>query len=70
VGDELRGTLKQSNQMITVVALHHGEVTVKRLASEEGHLVLQPSNPAYKVIEIDEHTAIQGKVIGRIRRPE
>jgi len=53
-----------------VVALHHGEVTVKRLVRREGRLVLQPSNPAYNAIEVDEDTTIQGKVIGTILRPE
>ncbi len=60
----------QSKVNDIVVAVHHGEVTVKRLARKEGRLVLQPSNPAYNSIEIDEDSGIQGKVIGRIRGPE
>jgi len=60
----------QSKVNDIVVAVHHREVTVKRLARKDDRLVLQPSNPAYNTIEIDDDTAIQGKVIATIRRPE
>ena len=56
----------QSTPGDIVVALHHGEVTVKRLAKQDTLLVLQPSNPTHDTIEVDEGTSIQGKVIGRI----
>ena len=52
------------------MAGQQSEVTVKRLAQEEGRLVLQPSNPVYDTIEVDEETEIQGKVIGTVQMPE
>ncbi len=59
----------QSKVNDIVVAIHHGEVTVKRLVEEDGRLVLKPSNSGYATIEIDRDTAIRGKIIGRMRRP-
>jgi len=84
VGDSMNGDDIRSGDLVLVVpqpeaessvndivvAIHHGEVTIKRLARQEGRLVLRPSNPVYDTIEVDEETEIQGEVIGRMRRPD
>ena len=53
-----------------VVALVEGEATVKRLARRAGKLQLQPANPRYQPIPIEDGTRILGKVIGVIRSYE
>lgn len=49
-----------------VVAMIEDEATVKRFFKEDGHYRLQPENPIYDPIIVDEVT-ILGKVISCIR---
>jgi repressor LexA len=51
----------------TVVAMVDGEVTVKTLYREDGHVRLQPENKAYAPI-ISADAEILGKVVTLIRR--
>ena len=52
----------------TVVALINDEATVKRLKKNGGSYFLEPANPRYKPIKVDEQVSIIGKVISVIRR--
>jgi len=52
----------------TVVALIHDEATVKRLGKTGRDYFLEPANPRYKPIKVDEHVSIIGRVISVIRR--
>lgn len=49
-----------------VVALLDDEATVKRLFREDGHIRLQPENPAFEPI-ISNEVAVLGKVISVLR---
>ncbi len=49
-----------------VAAMLDGEVTVKRLRREDGHVLLMPHNPAYAPIPGDDAT-ILGKVVAVLR---
>ncbi len=51
----------------TVVAMIDGEATVKRLQRENGHIRLDPANPAYSPIIADDVTVL-GKVVGLLRQ--
>lgn len=53
-----------------VVALVDGEATVKRLMRRGEKLWLEPANPRYQPIAVDDATRIVGKVIGVIRSYE
>jgi repressor LexA len=53
-----------------VVALVDGEATVKKLTNRDERLWLEPANPRYKPIAVDDATRIVGKVIGVIRSYE
>lgn len=50
-----------------VVALLDDEATVKRFHKADGHIRLEPENPAFKPI-ITSDAALVGKVVGLIRR--
>jgi len=50
-----------------VVARVDGEVTVKRLKRQRGHLALVPENPAYKPILVGSGTEVVGVVVGLAR---
>ncbi|MCX7826273.1 MAG: transcriptional repressor LexA [Verrucomicrobiae bacterium] len=50
-----------------VVALAHGEATLKRLTARNGRRWLEPANPKYKPIPVTEATRILGCVIGILR---
>ncbi|MCA9399423.1 MAG: transcriptional repressor LexA [Candidatus Omnitrophica bacterium] len=52
----------------TVVALIGEEATVKRLRRDGGFYYLQPANPLYDPIRVDESVNIIGKVISVVRR--
>ena len=52
----------------TVVALINDEATVKRLRKNGSSYFLEPANPRYKPIRVDEQVSIIGKVISVIRR--
>jgi len=52
----------------TVVALVGEEVTVKHLRKKGSHYLLEPANPKYEPIPVDESVNIIGKVISVIRR--
>ena len=49
-----------------VVALLEDEATVKRFFREDGHIRLQPENPAFQPI-IAEQVVILGRVVSLIR---
>lgn len=53
----------------TVVALLHGEATVKRFYRKEGRIELHPANPAMApiLVENEESLRIEGVVVGVIR---
>lgn len=51
-----------------VVALVHGDRTLKRLRSREGRLWLTPEAEGYPDIIVDEHVEIWGVVVGLARR--
>lgn len=51
-----------------VVALIEDEATVKTFYKENGHVRLQPENPNYKPIIVDNNLMILGKVIGLFRK--
>ncbi|MCK9265550.1 transcriptional repressor LexA [bacterium] len=50
-----------------IIALIEGEATVKRFKRKGNNLFLQPANPSYEPIKIDERVKIIGKVVGLIR---
>ncbi|MBM4577840.1 repressor LexA, partial [Rhodococcus hoagii] len=50
-----------------VAAMIDGEATVKVLRRRNGHVLLEPRNPAYEVIDGDE-AVILGKVVSVMRR--
>ena len=52
----------------TVVALINDDATVKTLARTGKDYYLQPANPAYSPIPVDENVSIVGKVISVIRK--
>jgi len=52
----------------TVVALIGEEATVKKLRKNGSNYFLEPANPRYKPIKVDEQVSIIGKVISVIRR--
>ncbi|MGI6574412.1 MAG: transcriptional repressor LexA [bacterium] len=51
-----------------VVALLDEDATVKRFYREENQIRLQPENPAYAPIVVDQDVRILGKVVGVLRR--
>jgi len=50
-----------------VIAMVGEEATVKRFRRTGKKLLLEPANPAYKPIEIDNDVKIIGKVVGLLR---
>jgi len=50
-----------------VALLPEGEATLKKFYRERGRIRLQPANPDYKPIVVDD-VSIQGVVVGVIRR--
>lgn len=52
----------------TIVALVEDEATVKYLGKKQGRYFLEPANPRYQAIPVDEHVSIIGKVISVVRR--
>ncbi|MCR4427397.1 MAG: transcriptional repressor LexA [Firmicutes bacterium] len=50
-----------------VVALIEDEATVKRFFHEDGHIRLEPENPAFSAL-ITEKATVLGKVVGLVRR--
>ena len=67
----VRPTTDAPNGTLAVVRVEdattgEGEVTVKRLYRESGHVRLQPSNPAYEPIVVSEAT-VEGRVSAVIR---
>jgi repressor LexA len=52
----------------TIVALINDEATVKRLGKNGKDYFLEPANPRYKPIRVDESVSIIGKVISVIRK--
>ena len=52
----------------TIVALIEEEATVKRLSRQGKDYYLEPANPHYQPILIDENVSIIGKVISVVRR--
>lgn len=52
----------------TVVALIGEEATVKTLQKRGNHYVLEPANPRYSFIPVNEDVSLIGKVISVIRR--
>lgn len=59
----------QADSGQTVVALIHGEATVKRLIRREKRIELHPANPTMQpfIIEDEEEFSIEGVVVGVIR---
>lgn len=51
-----------------VVALFCEEATVKRLVKRDNNFFLEPANPRYDLIPVNEDTSLIGKVITNIRR--
>ena len=59
---------QQANNGDTVVALMpDGQATLKKFYREKGRIRLQPANPSFEPIIVDE-VQIQGVVIGVLRR--
>ncbi len=52
----------------TIVALIEEEATVKNLQKKQGRYFLEPANPNYQPILVDEHVSIIGKVISVVRK--
>jgi len=52
----------------TIVALVEDEATVKNLKCRDGDYYLEPANPNYSPILVDENVSIVGKVISVVRR--
>ncbi|NBV63057.1 MAG: hypothetical protein EBR71_01010 [Planctomycetes bacterium] len=52
-----------------VALLPNGETTLKSFFKEKGHIRLQPANPEFEPIIVQE-CAIQGVVVGVLRRYE
>ena len=52
----------------TIVALVGEEATVKHLKKRENRFFLEPANPQYQPIPVDESVSIIGRVISVIRR--
>lgn len=52
----------------TIVALIEEEATVKNLGKKQGRYFLEPANPNYQPIPVDEHVSIIGKVISVVRK--
>lgn len=52
----------------TIVALVEDEATVKYLGKKQGRYFLEPANPKYQPIPVDERVSIIGKVISVVRR--
>jgi repressor LexA len=52
----------------TIVAMIEDEATVKRLNKRNGNYFLDPANPEYQPIPVNEHVSIIGKVISVVRR--
>ena len=52
----------------TIVALVEDEATVKNLQRRGENYYLEPANPNYKPILVDQKVTIIGKVISVIRR--
>lgn len=52
----------------TVVALLGDEATIKKLICQAGNYYLQPANPLFDLISVNEDVSIIGKVISVIRR--
>ena len=56
-----------SNGETVVALLEEGEATLKKFYREKGRIRLQPANPAFQPIYVD-NVAVQGVVIGVIRK--
>jgi repressor LexA len=52
----------------TIVAIIGDEATVKKLDKQDGRYYLQPANPNYQPILIDDRVSIIGKVISVVRK--
>ena len=52
----------------TIVALIEDEATVKNLEKRQGNYYLQPANPNYQPIPVDDKVSIIGKVISVVRK--
>lgn len=52
----------------TIVALVGEEATVKYLRKKGNKFYLEPANPQYEPIEVNEHISIIGKVISVVRK--
>lgn len=51
-----------------VAALIEDEATVKTFYKENGHIRLQPENPSYEPIIVEDDLTILGKIIGLFRK--
>jgi repressor LexA len=63
--------IKQQNtaqNVDMVAALIEDEATVKTFYREKNHIRLQPENPAYEPIIVENNLQILGKVIGLFRK--
>lgn len=56
-----------NNGEVVVALLEDGEATLKRFYREKGRIRLQPANPTFKPIYV-ENVSIQGVVVGVIRK--
>lgn len=59
---------KQAIAGDVVVAVVHGDRTLKRLKKLDGRFWLVPEAEGYPHIEVDEYTEIWGVVVGLVRR--
>jgi repressor LexA len=62
---ERRDTARNGERVVAL--LPHGETTLKTYFREEGRIRLQPANPDFAPILVDDCT-IQGVVVGALRR--
>jgi repressor LexA len=57
------------NGEMVIALLHGSDVTLKKFYRENGHIRLQPANPAMQPILVDPmHVQVQGVVVGVMRR--
>ena len=59
---------KQAIAGDVVVAVMHGDRTLKRLKKLDGRFWLVPEAEGYPHLEVDEYTEIWGVVVGLVRR--
>ncbi len=62
---EQRDTARNGETVVALLA--NGEATLKKFYMEKGRARLQPANPDFKPIYVDD-VRIQGVVIGVVRR--